>query len=156
MPGNANRRAGFSLLEVIVAIAILAFGLLSLAVMQLEALSQGAAGKHSVDAASVGRTYLEQAHRVPWTVLDTAQGVGTWTNPNWTGAVPSVNVSVTAPGVGALVEHAYGIQWRVTDVGTSACLRDVEVRVSWTEENLPAAKNLDFATRRYNYGDPSC
>ena len=152
----AARSAGFSLIEVFIAIGILGFGLLSLAVMQIEALSQGSAGKHSVDAAAVGRTTLEQAHRVPWTVLDAAQAAGTWTNPNWTGAAPTVNVLLTAPGVGALVEHVYGVQWRVTDIGTSSCLRDVEVQVSWTEENLPAAKTLDFATRRYNYGDPSC
>ena len=54
-PGKRAQSSGFSLLEVTVAIGILSYGLMALAVMQLEALSQGAAGKHSVDAAAVGR-----------------------------------------------------------------------------------------------------
>ena len=154
--GTAIEVAGFSLLEVIAAIGILSFGLMALAVMQLEALSQGAAGKHSVDAAAVGRTYLEQAHRVPWTVLDTAEAAGGWTNPGWLGAPATHDVNVVTPGGAVATEHSYGIQWDVTNVGASTCLRDVEIRVSWTEPNRTTPKLLDFATRRYNYGDPSC
>ena len=60
---KAVSSAGFSLLEVIVAIAILAFGLLSLAVMQLEALTQGAAGKHTTD--SMMSALLHQPSRRP-------------------------------------------------------------------------------------------
>jgi len=148
--------AGFSLLEVIISMGILTFGLMALAVMQLEALSQGASGKHSVDAAAVGRTYLEQAHRVPWAVLDTAVAIGDWTDPSWLGATASVDVNVDMPGGGTATEHSYTIQWEVTDVGSGLCLREVEVRVSWMEPKLTLPKTLDFATRRYNYGDPSC
>ena len=148
--------SGFSLIEVTIAIGILSFGLMALAVMQLEALSQGAAGKHSVDAAAVGRTYLEQAHRVPWTVLDTAEAAGSYTNPGWIGAPATYDVNIDMPGGATATEHSYSIQWAVTDVGSGTCLRDVEVRVSWLEPNLNAPKTLDFATRRYNYGDPSC
>ena len=154
--GMRAQAAGFSLLEVIVAIGILSFGLMALAVMQLEALSQGAAGKHSVDAAAVGRTYLEQVHRVPWTVLDAAVATGGFTNPGWAGAPSTFDVSIDVPGGATSIEHSYTIQWEVSDVGTSACLRDVGVRVSWIEPKLASPKTLDFATRRYNYGDPSC
>ncbi len=155
---RAKRRgcAGFSLIEVIVAMGVLSFGLMTLSVMQLEALSQGSAGKHSVDAAAVGRTYLEQAHRVPWSVLDTAETVGSWTVPSWAGASASYDVNIDMPGGGTATEHTYTIQWEVNDVGSGLCLRDVEVRVSWMEPNRPTPKTLDFATRRYNYGEPNC
>ena len=81
-----NRRSqgsGFSLLEVVIAMGILSFGLLTLALMQLYALTQGSAGRHTGDASAVARSYLEQVHRLPWTVLDTAEGNG-WRNPDWT------------------------------------------------------------------------
>jgi hypothetical protein len=43
-------------------------------------------------------------------------------------------------------------------VGAAAnpCLRNVEVRVSWAEENRSSPKTLDLITRRYNWGDSSC
>ena len=67
---------GFTLVESLVAMAILAVGLLTLAVMQLEALSQGSAGRHTGDAAATARSYLEQVQRIPWTELDGAAGSG--------------------------------------------------------------------------------
>lgn len=153
---TTRSQGGFTLLEVIVAIGILGFGLLTLAVMQLEALSQGAAGKHSSDAASVGRSYLEQVHRVPWTDLDNAQGLG-FTAPNWAGAPAAVTVTVAMPGgAGDSIEHSYDVLWRVSDIAGTTCLRDVEVQVSWSEEDVSTAKTLQLASRRYNYGDPSC
>ncbi len=154
-----RRRAsadGFTLIEVVIAIAVLGFGLLTLAIMQLQALSQGSAGRHTSDAAAVARTHVEQVMRLPWSELDVAQGIGTWTNPSWAGAGPTVNVNVDMPGGGTAVEHTYNVQWRVTDVGTNQCLRDVEIRVSWAEEGLPANKSFDLATRRYNWGNPTC
>ncbi len=46
---------GFTLLEAMIALAVLATGLMTLAVMQLQALSQGSAGRHTTDAAAVTR-----------------------------------------------------------------------------------------------------
>lgn len=152
-----RRAAGFSLIEVMIALGVLALGLLTLAVMQIEALSQGSAGRHTSDAAAVGRSHLEQVMRLPWTELDAAEAAGTWTTPAWAGAAASVDTRVDMPaGLGTAVEHSYDVQWRVTDVAGNACLRDVELRVLWAEEHFPSGKTLDLATRRYNWGDPSC
>ncbi len=149
--------SGFSLLEVLIALSVLGFGLLTLAVMQIEGMRQGNAGRHTSDAAAVGRGYLEQVHRLPWAVLTTAQTVGTWTAPGWAG-LPNSTTSMNKPGGGALVtENNYTVQWRVTDVGaTPTCLRDVEVQISWNEENRTTPKLTTLSTRRYNWGDPSC
>lgn len=158
---RANRRrrsGGFTLIEVFIALGVLAFGLLTLAIMQLQAISQGSKGRHTNDAASYARSYLEQVHRVPWTVLDAAQVIGTWTNPNWVGAAATANTNVdVVGGGGSATEHSYGVQWRVTDIGAApVCLRDVEVRVTWQEEDMSNAKSMVLATRRYNWGDPNC
>jgi prepilin-type N-terminal cleavage/methylation domain-containing protein len=151
-----RERAGFTLIEVMIALGILGFGLLALAAMQIEAMGQGSKGRHSADAAAVARSHAEQVLRLPWAVLTAAAGAG-WTAPGWAGAAASVDASVDQPGgAGPAVEHSYGVAWRVTDVSGNACLRDVEVRVSWAEEDFAAARTLDVATRRYNWGDPSC
>lgn len=162
MSGRGARRAGgFTLLETMIAMVVLAFGLLTLAMMQLEAVTQGSAGRHTSDAAAVARTYLEQAQRVPWTELDAAQAAADWVVPGWQGAAATVDTDIDMPdGAGGAVEHSYDVAWLVSDVMVGGvpnpCLRDVEVRVSWAEEDSPQDKTLTLRTRRYNWGDPSC
>jgi prepilin-type N-terminal cleavage/methylation domain-containing protein len=153
---TASRNAGFTLIEVMIALSILSIGLLGLGMMQLQALRQGSQGRHSVDAAALARTHLEMAHRLPWADLSADAGMG-WANPAWAGATPSFDLVVDAPGPAATaVNHSYGLQWRVTEVGMNGCLRDVEVQVSWNEEQKSTPKLLTLGTRRYNWGDPSC
>jgi len=149
-----QRSGGFSLIEVVIAMGILAFGLLTLALMQLHALTQGSAGRHTHDAAAIGRSYVEQVNRLPWTTLTPQVGLG-WQAPAWAG-VPDDDVTVDAPDGSNTLEHAYTIAWRVTAIGASTCLRDVEVRVSWAEEDHTANKQVVLATRRYDVGGASC
>ncbi len=157
-PSFRAGRAGFTLIEVIVALGVLAFGLLTLAVMQLQAIHQGSRGRHTTNAAAVGRSYLEQVHRVPWSVLSATQALGGWRAPNWANAPATVGTAVAMPdGAGTAIEHNYAVDWRVSDVGAApVCLRDVEVRVTWSEQDAAAPKTLVMATRRYNWGDASC
>lgn len=149
-----GRCEGFTLIEVMVAMVVLAFGLLGLAVMQLHALQQSAAGRHTTDASAVARTFLEQAHRLPWSAFGGA--IGAWTSPAWVGATSSVTTQIATPGGGQASEKTYNADWRVTDIGTGGCLRDIEVRVRWTEVKVSTPKEVVLATRRYNWGAPGC
>jgi prepilin-type N-terminal cleavage/methylation domain-containing protein len=150
----SKRARGFSLLEVVIAMAILAFGLLTLALMQVHALKQGSAGRHTADGGAVGRTYIEQVHRIPWALLTAAVGAG-WQNPTWAAAPATVATVVTRPDGGTATEHSYTVQWRVTAIAGTTCLRDVEIRVNWAEQNQPGKQNV-LATRRYDWGNPGC
>jgi len=154
---RASQQSGFTLLEVLITFVILAFGMLTLAMMQLYAMRQSSQGRHTGDASSIGRSFLEQAQRVPWTVLDTAEAAGTWVAPAWAGA-PAAQVTVNQPGGGAvLTEQTYTVQWRVTDIGAApVCLRDVEVRVTWNEDDQVMNKQVVIGTRRFNKGDSNC
>lgn len=143
-----------SMIEVMIAIGILSFGILAMTVMQLEAIRQGGAGRHTTDAAAVARTYLEQVHRLPFATLDGLKGTG-WNAPAWAGARSSFDTAIAAPGGGVSIEHTYNVAWRVTAVGGSTCLLDVEMQVSWNE-NAVANKTLVLATRRYDWGGTSC
>lgn len=150
-------REGFTLVEVMITLGVLAFGLATLAYMQLYAMRQGSQGRHTANAAALARSYLEQAVRVPWSELDAAEAAGTWVPPGWPGA-PNPQVAVQLPGAGgASVERSYTVNWRVANVGAApVCLRDVEVQVSWDEEEMSNRKSLVVGTRRFNSGDSNC
>ena len=151
-----RRRAegGFTLIEVMVALAILGFGLLGLAAMQLHALQQSSAGRHTSDASAVARSALEQVHRLPWSALDSA--LAAWTAPDWDGASATLTTEMALPGGGTSTEKSYALDWRVSEVGSAGCLRDVEVRVEWQEAKVQTPKQVVLATRRYNWGDSGC
>jgi len=154
---TATRQSGVTLVEMMVALGIMAFGILTMALMQLAALKQGTQGQHTTDAAAVGRTYLEQVHRLPWSELTTAVAAGDWTNPSWAGANPSVTVALDTPISGtAAPGQTYAVTWRVTDVAGNSCLRDVEIRITWNEQDFSAPRTLTLSTRRYNWGGSSC
>jgi prepilin-type N-terminal cleavage/methylation domain-containing protein len=158
IPRAGGRSQGFTLLEVMLTLVILAFGMLTLAVMQLHALRQGSQGRHTGDGTAIARSFLEQTSRVPWADLTAAATATGWQVPGWAGA-PASTVTVDRPGGAAdATEHAYTIRWRVTDVGSTApiCLRDVEVRVQWTEQGSSTLKTHVLGTRRFNAGDPNC
>lgn len=155
-PESTRRpRAGFSLIEVMIALAILAFGILAMTVMQLEALRQGGAGRHTTEAAAVGRTYLEQTQRLPFATLDGLKDTG-WLTPAWSGARSSFDTALTNPTGATAIEHSYQVAWRVSSVPATVCILDVEMQVSWPETNVTGNKTLVLATRRYNWGGASC
>lgn len=151
---RTQRASGFTLIEVMIAMAILAFGLLGLAVLQIHALQQSAAGRHTTQASHVARTFLEQTHRLPWSALGSA--VNTWTDPGWGGATSSVSTQIATPDGGLSSEKTYDIAWRVSEVGAAGCLREVEVRVRWPEAKVTSLKESILATRRYNWGAAGC
>jgi len=151
----SDRRRGLSMIEVMIAIAILSFGILGMTVMQLEALRQGGAGRHTTDAAAVGRTYLEQVHRLPFATIDGVKDTG-WLVPAWAGVRSSFDTAIASPGGGTAIEHTYNVRWRITTVPTSACVLDIEMQVSWNENGTPAPKNFVLATRRYDWGGAAC
>lgn len=147
-------RRGFSLIEVMIALVVLAFGLLTLATMQIHALKQGSAGRHTGDASAIARSYVEQMQRVDWAVLTTALNDGADSNLFWADASDSFDVHMTDLAGDDATERSYDVRLTVSDVTT--CLRDVEIKVLWTEDGRAAQKNLRLATRRYNWGAPGC
>jgi len=153
---KSARSTGFTLLEVMIAFAILGVGILALSALQVEALQQGSAGRHTAEASATARSYLEQVHRLDWNTLTVARDNGPWTNVFWSGASDSVNAAIDMPGAGGgtSVEHTYDVRWTVTDV--TSCLRDIQVRVSWDEEGRSSQKSLILATRRYGWGNAGC
>jgi prepilin-type N-terminal cleavage/methylation domain-containing protein len=152
---SRRRTTGFTMVELVIALAVLGFGVLGAALMQARALTEGSRGRHMGDAAAVARSYLAQIDRLPWTALDAVQGAGL-VNPNWTGATTTFVKQVAMPGGGTATEQTYTVQWSVTNVAPSTCLRDIQVQVQWNEQQMAAPRQLVLSTRRYNWVDPNC
>jgi Tfp pilus assembly protein PilV len=120
------------------ALSILAFGLLGLAAMQLYAMQGRSSGRHSTFAATLAQTHMDELQRRNWTTV---------TDPGGAWLTQARNNLVT-DDTGNQVEQAYTLNWRITDdvVGVT---RLVDVRVTWTEEG-GADRAYSLSSIRYN------
>ena len=147
---RSSGHAGFTLIEVMIALGILAFGLLTLAAMQLEALRQGTGGWNQTQAAALARDQLEQIRRLPWDQVAPTAGFQPvpWLNDPALppGQVASVLASATG---GVQTRQVYTVSWRVQAVPGDANLRTVDVQVTWAEPNRPN-RAVTLSTVRYN------
>lgn len=124
-----GRRGGFTLLEILLALTILAVGMLALAAMQLHSMKFGRSGKHSSQAAVLARNKMEELQRLPWADADLSP-TGAWSVPQ------AMQTNVASPGGGVLNEQTYNLRWRVTDV-VPGRTRSVDVQVQWSEPDRP-------------------
>lgn len=138
---------GFTLLEVMVAMGILASGLLAVSAAQLYAMRGGKTGRHTTDAAEVAQQQIEKMQRLAWADLELASTGGAWA------PVPALvrnnDIATTAAPV---TEQGYSLQWRVTDtIGPSGAvfLKTIDVRVQWDEPNRPG-RSYTVSTMRHN------
>jgi prepilin-type N-terminal cleavage/methylation domain-containing protein len=132
-------RAGFTLIEVMVAFAILAAGLLTVAAAQLHAMRGGSSGRHTSDAAAVAHSQLENFARMDFTdaALDDSAGA-------WQPSPDNPHTSAVQTADGDVVEMTYTMWWRVADVDDT--LKTVDVRVDWDEPQRPG-RSVILSTR---------
>ena len=136
--GRNERRQGFTLIETMIALAILGGGLLAVAIMQIQAIQFGSHGRHQTHAANVAQTRVEALLGRPWADLATTAG---WTAPE------TVNHVVNDGG--DRVEQSYAVSWRIAD-RTVGLTRTVDVRVNWNELNRPG-REYAISGVRFNY-----
>jgi prepilin-type N-terminal cleavage/methylation domain-containing protein len=128
---DLRTRGGFSLLEVTIVLGLLGVGMLSLAVMQLQALRGGRSGTADTYATTVAQDRMELLQRLRWTSMAPTAG---WTAP--------VTVSHSTNG------QDYAVSWRITDV-VANWTRAVDVQVSWDAPGRPGRTRF-LSSVRYN------
>jgi type IV pilus assembly protein PilV len=128
---RGRSQGGFSLIEVMIALAILAFGLLAMSGMQIHAMRGGASGRQSSQAAAIAQDKMEEFQRTAWTALGNTSG--------WSSGVTE------APTQG---NQSYVVSWRIADVVTNAT-KSIDVRVTWSEPRRPN-RNLTVSSYRFN------
>jgi prepilin-type N-terminal cleavage/methylation domain-containing protein len=134
------RSNGFTLLELMIVASILAFGLLTLSAMQLQALRGGSRGRHSSTAAAIAEAQMEQLEVMSWTAPLLAP-TGGWT------ALPDVDNTVQGDPSNN-VEETYRASYQIAD-DVANWTRTIDVRVAWDDEDTPN-RSVTLSSIRYN------
>lgn len=120
MKRNLNGNAGFTLLEVIIAISILTFGLLAVASMQASSIRGNALAGGVTEASTWGGDRLEKLVTLPYTHASLASG--TRSDPS-----PPAGFTVT---------------WTVTDNSPFTDVKTLVLTTAWHEGGV--AKSVSF------------
>ena len=137
---RASRAAGgFTLIEVMIVIVILTFGLLSLAAMQIQAMKGSDRGRHATNAAAIAESKMEQLQQDAWATLGVTGGFV---------ADPVEQNAIQLVGGASLGERSYNVSYQVTDL-QATFTRAVDVQVSWTEKN-GETRSITLSSIRYN------
>ena len=131
---------GFTLIETMVALTILAFGLLAMLAMMIAAMQGGTAGRHTTDAARVARDKLEYFMRVDW--ADPQLAPAGWVNEPVGNPDTVATTTNVANSIGIQQEQAYTLRYRVTQDPGNVDLRMIDVQVTWTEADAPVGAPL--------------
>ena len=132
-----QRGHGFSLIETMVALMVLAFGLLTVASAQIHAMRAGQTGRHKTRAMAIAQSQMEQLQGLTWSNI-AATG--------WT-AGQAVTTDIDAPN--NMVEQSYLVQWRISDAIPNS-MREIDVRVSWAEIS-GRTDAFTVTSNRFNY-----
>ena len=142
----ARGEEGFSLIEVLVALTILAVGLLSLALLQFTAIKGNAGASKSTIATELAQTKLELFRRDDWTVIDnsTTTTFGVGTIPVYANVPADAGDNVTVRGT-----NFYRI-WRVVP-NASSSLKTITVWSCW-QDDQGKWHSVMLVTQRANVG----
>lgn len=116
-----RRRAGMTLVEIMVSLVVLAFGLLGVAALQVRAITESSGGQHLSTASAVARNRVEELSRLDWDAVVLNDSAGSW----------SADTSIV------MADQTYARAERITDndpTPAEATVKAIEVRVTWTDE----------------------
>lgn len=142
----ARARGGFTLIEVMLAVVLLAIGVMAMLALQMHAMRGSQLGRHYTDASQVARDEMERLLRLDWDDPDLAL-------TNWT--APSNETSeVQIDGEPNTVEQTYQLSRRIT-AGPDPDVRMIDVRVTWFEPNddpgQPPRRRYAISSARFDY-----
>ncbi len=145
-PHRRARSDGMTLIEVMAALAVLAFGLIAMLAMQMQAMRGGAEGRHSTEAVRIAEAQMEFLQGLPWNDPRMAP-------TPWTPAAPGQAVLLgNADNSGQAQPQTYNMQWRITATADTQ-VRMIDVQINWLEPNEPAGRpphRFAISSSRYN------
>jgi type II secretory pathway pseudopilin PulG len=150
---SSSRQSGFTLIEALIAIVIIIFGLIGVTNLFMVAASSNSVANQGTAATAVASQVLEALKAVPYTTLvaggtvDADQGSGgaCFGTPAFSVADPSVinNCDADLQGVGRI--H---VRWAVTGVAGNQQVRFVQVRAEGVGVLGAARTRAEFTTFR--------
>lgn len=122
MVGHRRRQGGFTLVEVMVALGILAFGILAIASMQTASLGGTNLASSTTEATTLAMDRLERLMPLAYTHAD-------------------LNNGAHAP----ITQGRYTISWNVTTgTGLLTNTKTMAVTVQWNEKGTPKTSTLTY------------
>ena len=141
---SVRRRGGFTLVEVMLAVVLLAIGVLSMLALQIHAMRGSQLGRHFTDASQIARDEMERIQQLDWAGLALT---------GWTAPAPKPR-AVQIDGEPDSIEQVFNVSRRVT-AGPDADVRLIDVRVTWYEANddpnNPPRRRYAISSARFNY-----
>ncbi len=146
MVAVGRRQHAFTLVELMIAFTVFAFGLVAVMMMQIQAMRQGAMGRHRSGATMIAQDQIERIQNTPFsdTALDVMNPL-VWTTPPWLGnggdatlAAGEIPVTVTTPN-GDIRDIVFTVNYLVSadDAGShDPNLRRVDLEIIWTEDGV--------------------
>ena len=141
LPTRHVRRNGFTLIELMIAMTVLAVGLLTVASAQIHAMRGARSGRHLSQAIQIAQSRMELVQRDTWAGPNLA--VGGWA------VVPTSPINITIQAPTNMIEQSYAVSQRVTNVVPGE-LRSVDVQVAWNEPER-GPRSYTLTGLRFNY-----
>lgn len=119
-PRARKRRRGLSLVEIMVALVVLAFGLLGVAALQVRAITESSSGLHLSSASAIARNRVEELNRTAWSAVALNDTAALWSG--------TTNIVVQGQN--------YTRAERITNNGATpptTTIKAIEVRVQWSD-----------------------
>ena len=110
-----------SLVEIMVAMVVLSFGLLGVAAIQVRAITEGTGGRHLSVASAIARNRVEELNRITWDDALLNDSGGAW------------SAATNVPGGDLTYARSERITWDVANAANVA-IKSIEVRVLWGDE----------------------
>ena len=132
------RNEGFTLLEVLIAVVILAFGLLAIAQMQVIAIRFNYQGRDVTEAVTLAKDQLESLKTLPFGHAD----LGDTTDTNNDDLADTVTIDHADPN--NPIDGKYTRIWNVADFGGTT--KSVMIVVSWLSGPNRIPKQVEFPT----------
>ena len=123
---------GFSLVEFLIAIAILGIGLLALVGLQTTAIRGNLGSKNMTTAVLLIEKKMEELKNYPFS--STSLALGTYNDPN-----NPLNSSGLSGGTGAIFNRS----WTIQSYAGSLYMKQITVSVSWTEAGHSKSTSCD-------------
>ena len=113
-------KTGMTLVEVMVSLVVLSFGLLGVAALQVRAITESSGGQHLTVASGLARNRVEELSRLDWDAAVLNDSVGAFS-----AGLPAASIA----------GQTYVIEERIdfTPAAPNETIKAIEVRVTWND-----------------------
>ena len=150
--GIRKKQEGFTLIEILIAIAILAFGLLAVATMQVRAIKTNAIASGISQGLTLGQAKVEELMNLSYSHLDLDDDGGGVSNGTGQDADDdgvdddggNFGLDDTTSADGSDANGRYTIYWNIAVDEPVTSSKTIRVIVTWTERGKDKRIALDF------------